>query len=81
MRPATTERIVRMKCLHVLTARGRRAWMVGFVFPGLIESLSLAQTVGLADWVSLPNPHSCRYRGTNPSSRTLLEGQFDFHVS
>ena len=25
MRPATPERIVRMKCLHVLTARGRRA--------------------------------------------------------
>ena len=31
----------------------------------LIESLSLAQTVGLADCTGLPNPHSCHYRGTN----------------
>ena len=32
----------------------------------------VVQTVGLADWVGLPNPHSCRYcgtnRGANPSS-------------
>ena len=53
---------------------------------GLLESLSrcqlgvrhsprvtvVVQTVGLADWVGLPNPHSCRYcgtnRGANPSS-------------
>ena len=38
----------------------------------LLESLSLAQTVGLADWVSPPNPHSCRYCGTNPVAGTLL---------
>ena len=30
------------------------------------------QTVGLADWVSLPNPHSCRYCGTNPGFDFLL---------
>ena len=29
-------------------------------------------TVGLADWVGLPNPHSCRYRGTNPGGGGLL---------
>ena len=28
--------------------------------------------VGLADWVGLPNPHSCRYRGTNPGGGGLL---------
>ena len=33
----------------------------------------VVQTVGLADWVSLPNPHSCRYRGTNPGFDVLLE--------
>ena len=29
-------------------------------------------TVGLADWVSLPNPHSCRYCGTKPGFDFLL---------
>ena len=51
-------------------------------FGTLLESLSRCQlgvrhsprvtiavpTVGLADWVGLPNPHSCRYRGTNPGA-------------
>ena len=36
-------------------------------------SPSMVQTVGLADWVSLPNPHSCRYCGTNPGFDFLLE--------
>ena len=38
----------------------------------LIESLSLAQTVGLADWVSPPNPHSCHYCGTNAGFDFLI---------
>ena len=52
----------------------------------LLESLSWCQpgvrlpprvtivvpTVGLADWVGLPNPHSCRYCGTNPGFDFLL---------
>ena len=29
--------------------------------------------VGLADWVGLPNPHSCRYCGTKPGFDFLLE--------
>jgi len=33
---------------------------------------TVVQTVGLADWVSLPNPHSCRYCGTNPGFDFLL---------
>ena len=43
----------------------------GFDF--LLVSAIVVQTVGLADWVSLPNPHSCRYRGTNPGFDVLLE--------
>jgi len=39
---------------------------------GLLVSPSLAQTVGLADWVGLPIPHSCRYCGTNPGFDFLL---------
>ena len=39
--------------------------MVQTVGGGLLVSPSLAQTVGLADWVGLPIPHSCHYRGTN----------------
>ena len=44
-----------------------RSW-----FKPLLVSPSLAQTVGLADWVGLPNPHSCRYCGTNPGFDFLL---------
>ena len=33
----------------------------------------VVQTVGLADWIGLPNPHSCRYCGTNPGFDFLLE--------
>ena len=33
----------------------------------------VVQTVGLADWVSLTNPHSCRHCGTNPGFYFLLE--------
>ena len=40
---------------------------------GVLVSPSLAQTVGLADWVGLPIPHSCRYCGTNPGFDFLLE--------
>ena len=44
--------------------------MVQTVGGGLLVSPSLAQTVGLADWIGLPNPHSsCRYRGVNPADK------------
>jgi hypothetical protein len=33
----------------------------------------VVQTVGLADWVSLPISHSCRYCGINPWFDFLLE--------
>ena len=46
----------------------------------VIESPSLAQTVGLADWVGLPNPHSCHYCGTNPGFDFLLESQLSLIV-
>jgi hypothetical protein len=39
----------------------------------LLVSAIVVQTVGLADWVGLPNPHSCRYCGTNPGFDFLLE--------
>ena len=39
---------------------------------GVLVSPSMVQTVGLADWVGLPNPHSCRYCGTNPGFDFLL---------
>ena len=56
-------------------------------FGTLLESLSwckpgvrhsprvtvVVPTVGLADWVGLPNPHSCRYCVTNPGFDVLLE--------
>ena len=46
--------------------------MVQTVGGGLLVSPSLAQTVGLADWVGLPIPHSCHYCGTNPRFDFLL---------
>ena len=39
---------------------------------GVLVSPSMVQTVGLADWVSPPNPHSCHYRGTNAGFDFLI---------
>ena len=33
----------------------------------------VVQTVGVADWVALPIPHSCRYCGINPGFDFLIE--------
>ena len=38
----------------------------------------MVQTVGLADWIGLPNPHSCHYcgtnRGVNPADKIPYRG-------
>ena len=56
-----------MLCLAASSSRYRGA-SSGFDF--LLVSPSLAQTVGLADWIGLPNPHSSsRYLGVNPADK------------
>ena len=45
---------------------------VAIVVPTPPRVVIVVPTVGLADWVGLPNPHSCRYCGTNPGFDFLL---------